>query len=581
MFSSTTHASLSQYGTPEILRTPLLALCLQTKLLAPPNTPIADFLARVPDPPPFLITRNAVQALKSLEALDPWEEVTPLGSHLLDLPLDPVYGKVLIHGVFLKCLDPILTIACTLAYRTPFMLPVEPGAKKAADAARRRLACDTGSDHMAVLKAFQEWQQARMEGRERAWCQRNMVSSSTMEMVVGMRNQVLGQLRASGFVRARGQGDIRDINTNSDNWGVVKACLVSGLYPNLGRVDREVQGGHGGPTLRTQRESKVKLHPSSVLGMDRSTKALASLGTDWIMYDEMTRVGRAAYMRGVTPVSPLAVALFAGPARLSGPSSEAEGVGNVYVEESSDSEEEEGGSSQASSLSLDPWTSFKCSQETVTQVSQLRQKWSSLWLRRLAASAKQARVYEEQDDAVVATLAAVLAQEEASLGLAQPQGIGQRPKQLAVDLSTGQPHTAEQRRPSDSSDDCSASSWETGSKPTRSVYQSFILYPCSRYVDSRYIISRYFIVKPSAGSLAALEAAMSHAAGVWSFPPPTERKLTAAVAASNVVVLFSVSGGGAFQGCALFSGQTATEGSRSGVRSEHCTFLFFINLLPR
>ena len=295
-----------------------------------------------------------------------------------------------------------------------------------------------------------------------------------MEMVVGMRNQVLGQLRASGFVRARGQGDIRDINTNSDNWGVVKACLMSGLYPNLGRVDREVQGGHGGPTLRTQRESKVKLHPGSVLGMDRTSRALASLGTDWIMYDEMTRVGRAAYMRGVTPVSPLAVALFAGPTRLAGPSNEAEGVGNVYVEESSDSEEEEGGASQASSLSLDPWTSFRCSQETVTQVSQLRQKWSSLWLRRLAASAKQARGFEEQDDAVVATLAAVLSQEEANLGLAQPQGIGQRPKQLAVDLSTGQPQSGELRRPSDSSDDSSAGSWDPGSRPTRSVdaYQS-------------------------------------------------------------------------------------------------------------
>ena len=102
--------------------------------------------------------------------------------------------------------------------------------------------------------------------------------------------------------------------------------------------------------------------------------------------------------------------------------------------------------------------------------------------------------------------------------------------------------------------------------PPGTDYQSFILY---------LFVSRYFIVKPSAGSLAALEAAMSHAAGVWSFPPPTERKLTAAVAASNVVVLFSVSGGGAFQGCALFSGQTATEGSRSGVRSEHYIFLFF------
>ena len=32
-------------------------------------------------------------------------------------------------------------------------------------------------------------------------------------------------------------------------------------------------------------------------------------------YDEMSRVGRAAYVRSVTPVSPLTVALFAGPAR--------------------------------------------------------------------------------------------------------------------------------------------------------------------------------------------------------------------------------------------------------------------------
>ena len=61
LFSSSLAASMAQFTTPEILRTSLLALCLQTKLLAPPNTPIADFLAKVPDPPPFLITRNAVR----------------------------------------------------------------------------------------------------------------------------------------------------------------------------------------------------------------------------------------------------------------------------------------------------------------------------------------------------------------------------------------------------------------------------------------------------------------------------------------------------------------------------------------
>ena len=56
---------------------------------------------------------------------------------------------------------------------------------------------------------------------------------------MGMRTQLLGQLRASGFVRARGGGDIRDLNTNSENWAVVKAALVAGMYPNILRVDRD------------------------------------------------------------------------------------------------------------------------------------------------------------------------------------------------------------------------------------------------------------------------------------------------------------------------------------------------------
>lgn len=60
-----------------------------------------------------------------------------------------------------------------------------------------------------------------------------------MEMVTGTRAQLLAQLRASGFVRSRAPGDIRDLNTNSENWAVVKAALCAGLYPSLARVDRE------------------------------------------------------------------------------------------------------------------------------------------------------------------------------------------------------------------------------------------------------------------------------------------------------------------------------------------------------
>ena len=104
---------------------------------------------------------------------------------------------------------------------------------------------------------LKEWQHARIENRERKWCRVNQVAPSTMEMVVGMRNQVLAQLRASGFVKSRGSGDIRNINSNSENWALVKACLLSGLYPNIIRVDRDAA------VLRTHRESKAKLNEDS------------------------------------------------------------------------------------------------------------------------------------------------------------------------------------------------------------------------------------------------------------------------------------------------------------------------------
>lgn len=62
--------------------------------------------------------------------------------------------------------------------------------------------------------------------------------SSLVNTSVRSRTQLLGQLRASGFVRARGGGDIRDLNTNSENWAVVKAALCAGMYPNLMKVDQ-------------------------------------------------------------------------------------------------------------------------------------------------------------------------------------------------------------------------------------------------------------------------------------------------------------------------------------------------------
>ena len=56
-----------------------------------------------------------VQDIGALEAGR--ERLTLLGRHLAALPLPPRVGKLLLYGVLFRCLDPVLTIACAMAFR--------------------------------------------------------------------------------------------------------------------------------------------------------------------------------------------------------------------------------------------------------------------------------------------------------------------------------------------------------------------------------------------------------------------------------------------------------------------------------
>ncbi|KAF4016950.1 hypothetical protein G4228_008964 [Cervus hanglu yarkandensis] len=568
-------------------------LCLHTKLLAPVNCAIADFLMKAPEPPPALIVRNAVQMLKTIDAMDAWEDLTELGYHLADLPVEPHLGKMVLCAVVLKCLDPILTIACTLAYRDPFVLPTQASQKRAAMLCRKRFTAGTFSDHMALLRAFQAWQKARSDGWERAFCEKNFLSQATMEIIIGMRTQLLGQLRASGFVRARGGGDIRDVNTNSENWAVVKAALVAGMYPHLVHVDRE------NIVLAGPKEKKVRFHPTSVLSQPQykkippangQTAAVQALPTDWLIYDEMTRAHRTANVRCCSAVTPVTVLVFCGPARLASsalqePSSfRADGIPN----DSSDSEMEDRTTANLATLKLDEWLSFKLEPEAASLLLQLRQKWHSLFLRRMRAPSKP---WSQVDEATIRAIIAVLSTEEQSAGLQQPSGIGQRPRPMSSEelpLASSwrsnnsrkssadtefsdESTTAERvlmkspapalhqpqkykdrgilhpkRSTEDRSDQSSVKSTDSSNYPSPCASPS----PPSSGKGSKSpspkpnMPIRYFIMKSS--NLRNLE--ISQQKGIWSTTPSNERKLNRAFWESSVVYLvFSVQGSGHFQ----------------------------------
>ncbi|XP_054714089.1 3'-5' RNA helicase YTHDC2-like [Uloborus diversus] len=588
LYSRARFNSFQKFQVPEILRVPIHELCLQAKLLAPPNAPIADFLAKAPDPPPFMVTRNAVTLLKTIDALDPWEELTELGLHLLDLPIEPRLGKMVLYSVVLKCLDPVLTIVCCLAYRDPFMIPSQPSQKRAAAIARRKFACDTYSDHMVLLRAFQAWQKAKAEGHEHGFCSRNFISSASMEMIVGMRSQLLGQLRASGFVRSRGSGDIRDLNSNSEIWAVVKAALCAGTHPNLIRVDRDRQ------QLITQKESKVKFHHSSILNKlsvpaKQHVTALMKqmineLPCDWLLYEEMMRTGSIAHAHCCSLITPLTVALFAGPARLPLDALHEPDQARLegYMEEE-DSEDDTKYDNQKAMFKIDDWISFRVEPEIARLVLQLRQKWHALFLKRMHTPSK---LLNQSDEAVIRTIVGVLASEDQALNLQNPPGIGQRPRPLMVDYcppahlgrqmqsspnhkaanfySQNNPHNVQgmlsfQDEPP-SLPNCSLPSnygdnYGRCSPHSRAMAQSYSSHQqqmpkpsCSaQSMNSRF---RYFIIKASASRVVEV----SMAKNIWAFTPTTERKLIGAVKeGKEVILIFSIQGSGHFQGFAQFT----------------------------
>lgn len=100
-----------------------------------------------------------------MDALDPWENVTDLGRLLLELPVEPRLGKMLLTASVLHCLDPVLTIVCCLSHRDPFLLPADKEDRKAAAQRKLELSAGTLSDHMALLRSFNLWLDARKKGK--------------------------------------------------------------------------------------------------------------------------------------------------------------------------------------------------------------------------------------------------------------------------------------------------------------------------------------------------------------------------------------------------------------------------------
>lgn len=82
---------------------------------------LESVFSRLVEPPATESLNAAEQRLQDLGALTADEKLTPLGYHLACLPVDVRIGKLMLFGAIFRCLDPALTIAASLAFKSPFV----------------------------------------------------------------------------------------------------------------------------------------------------------------------------------------------------------------------------------------------------------------------------------------------------------------------------------------------------------------------------------------------------------------------------------------------------------------------------
>ncbi|XP_043705880.1 DExH-box ATP-dependent RNA helicase DExH7, chloroplastic isoform X2 [Telopea speciosissima] len=202
---------LRPYQVPEMLRMPLVELCLQIKSLSLGH--IKPFLLKAIEPPREEAMSSAIATLYEVGALEGDEELTPLGYHLAKLPVDVLIGKMMLYACIFGCLSPILSISTCLSYKSPFVFPKDE--KQNVERAKLSLLSekldgesdssegDRHSDHLVMTVAYKKWAKILREKGSKAaqnFCSSFFLSSSVLYMIRDMRIQFGNLLADIGLI---------------------------------------------------------------------------------------------------------------------------------------------------------------------------------------------------------------------------------------------------------------------------------------------------------------------------------------------------------------------------------------------
>ncbi|MEO7982325.1 MAG: ATP-dependent RNA helicase HrpA, partial [Sporichthyaceae bacterium] len=232
-----------EFTEPEILRTNLASVILAMTALGLGDIAAFPFV----EPPDHRQVKDGVALLEELGALDPTtsgpvRRLTPLGTKLARLPVDPRLGRMVLAADRNGCLADVLVITAAMSIQDPRERP--PDHQQAADEKHRRFA-DDRSDFLAYrnLWLYLRRQQKDLSGSAfRRLCRQEFLHY----LRIREWQDLVGQLRQ--VCRSIGLDARGELSQPGDDPQPVHESLLPGLLSHVGLWDpekREYAGARG------------------------------------------------------------------------------------------------------------------------------------------------------------------------------------------------------------------------------------------------------------------------------------------------------------------------------------------------
>ncbi|NIZ46871.1 ATP-dependent RNA helicase [Entomospira nematocerorum] len=227
------------FSKEEIFRTDLSEVVLRMAGLGVKRFVEFDFINK----PSAAGVASGVETLIFLGAIDENREITKTGEKLLQLPLLPRHGRILVESI-MKYPDVVVECATACAFlstNNPYLLPL--GEEVEARTAHQNFQDEAGDfiGYLHLYKAFSE------SDDKESFCQQYYLDYRTMQEIVNVKEQLESIIHDMGAVVGTG-GSLKDY----------LMCCMAGLIQFVC-----VQTGHN--LYRSLTTDRIMIHPGSVL----------------------------------------------------------------------------------------------------------------------------------------------------------------------------------------------------------------------------------------------------------------------------------------------------------------------------